>query len=300
MIAGMCFPLILIAAFIIFTGGQAKSITGKWQFSPYGGWKLANNALYMYPHVQTELPQNLPARFNALDSSIRSFFKANEPKSLFEDDATAGSYFMFGRNSPLIAYMDAKYGKGAFVNSKKWYTVAPFYQSYGSLLIQKYPGSFLLYFVGPNLYRYFFPPAEILGGSNEYAIYENLDAPLLKDFFRLSSSGESDSIAGRHDYILYPSSVLFTLSHYFFVFCVIRFLLLGGFRKLPKPIWLCVCLAAGFWICDLGFSILSSAVVLRYQLFITTLEISFGIFLGQYTWQNLEYSKAEGRKGMTH
>ncbi|HEY4064978.1 MAG TPA: hypothetical protein VGM30_23905 [Puia sp.] len=41
-------PVILIGGFVIYTGNVIKEITGIRQFSPFSGWQIANNALYMY------------------------------------------------------------------------------------------------------------------------------------------------------------------------------------------------------------------------------------------------------------
>lgn len=50
-LTGIALPLVFIFLFVQHTRKVADVMTGTPQFSIFGGWQLANNALYMYPHI---------------------------------------------------------------------------------------------------------------------------------------------------------------------------------------------------------------------------------------------------------
>jgi hypothetical protein len=55
-ITGLGLGLLLCGWFIGITMFQYKKLTGYWQFSPFSGWLLANNALYAYREVNPADP----------------------------------------------------------------------------------------------------------------------------------------------------------------------------------------------------------------------------------------------------
>jgi len=60
---GILLQCLLLGIFILFTSYKMHSITGERQFTAFGGWKLANDALYMYEHVHDSRDQNIPEKF---------------------------------------------------------------------------------------------------------------------------------------------------------------------------------------------------------------------------------------------
>jgi hypothetical protein len=126
-IIGIALPCVLFGLFIGYTGNQIAKVTGRREFSPFAGWKLANDAIYVYAHVPAEKRQQVPEKFKALDKKIQQHFSTTKNKADFlEDDFSYGSFYMFYQESPLVLYMDSLYGSGfPFLNTKKWLTVAP-------------------------------------------------------------------------------------------------------------------------------------------------------------------------------
>ncbi len=53
-LAGSLAPFFLIVPFVLITEQKTKAATGTAQFSVFGGWQIANNALYMYSHIQVD------------------------------------------------------------------------------------------------------------------------------------------------------------------------------------------------------------------------------------------------------
>ena len=56
---------------VAYTSNKMLEVTGKRQFSAFGGWQLANNALYMYEHIPASQRGAIPARFAKLEGMVR-------------------------------------------------------------------------------------------------------------------------------------------------------------------------------------------------------------------------------------
>jgi hypothetical protein len=67
-------PLLVIGTFVAYTRDKMEQLTGISQFSPFGGWQLANNALYMYGHIYQERLENLTGELGLVDRTVRRFF----------------------------------------------------------------------------------------------------------------------------------------------------------------------------------------------------------------------------------
>ena len=72
-IFGSGLGLLLISWFVVLSMFQYKKLTGYWQFSPFSGWQLANNALYIYREVNSPDRKAVPMEFRALDNMVCNF-----------------------------------------------------------------------------------------------------------------------------------------------------------------------------------------------------------------------------------
>jgi len=289
-IAGMGVPAALIAGFIYYTSIQVGREMGQRQFSAFGSWKLANDALYVYAHVTPDSASSVPEQYRSLDRRVRTWYQQNQgPVDLLYQDFTSGSYFMFAINSPLVQYMDSLYGGGwPFLNTKKYWAVAPLYQSYGAYLIRKYPTAFIRYFLWPNFLRYYAPPGEIFGSTVPFSLEESYGGPYLRKIFTLATIETKPTSIELSIKILRVYPLVMALGHFGFLLGLVAFLLSGGYRKIGKPINYCVLLIAALWCCDLAFSVLSAGIVLRYQIFVMVPELAFGLYFIEYVYRNLD------------
>jgi len=292
-IAGIVLPLVLLGCFMYYTASQVAAVTGKRQFAPFGGWKLANDALYMYAHVQDE-PEGsagpVPDRFRALDATVRRYFAASRDTfDMLNLDQTSGSTFMFSYDSPLVNYMDSVYGqKGQPFNSPRWMAISPLYQSYGSWLIRKYPMAFARYFCWPNIVRYFAPPAENFATEESYYLRPYLGGAYLQQVFGLTAIPASPGAIAWSQRILRPYPSLLTIFHLAFILGLAGFIFTGGLKRAEGPFRACIGLIAGLWLIDFGFSVLSAGIVLRYQLFVMIPEMACSIYFLSYIYRHLD------------
>jgi len=287
---GIALPLGLIGAFIIYTGNEIASITGARQFSPFGGWKLANNALYAYEHVYPGQAGAAPEKFRPLDSVVRQHFSStSDTVDLLEVDLTSGSYYMFATNSPLVHYTDWQYGPvRPLINSRGYLSLGPLYQSYGIYLIKKYPIAFTRYFVLPNLLHYLFPPKEIFGSKESFNLVEAFGGVFVQKSLRLTNIDTNSKFIRLGEKILSPYPYLMILLHSGFILGLLGFTLYGGFKVMSGPYRHCLLAIAALWLLDLGFSVFSAAIVLRYQLFIMMVEMAFGAYFIAFTHRQLK------------
>ena len=289
-VAGIALPLVLVLGFIHFTSSGIASITGQRQFSPFGGWKLANDALYMYAKVQPADAATVPSAFRPLDSTVRQYFAtAQGLEDTLESEPSSGSYFMFDPRTPLVLYMERLHPEPwPFFGTRTWYEVAPLYQSYGLYLIKKYPLSFARYFLLPNCLRYAVPPAEFFGSTIPFQLHESHGGPFIREMFGLTTIMVPASRIELSRRILYTYPTIFAIIHFCFILGCCGFTMAGGWRRLPRHLTSCIILAVGLWLCDLGFSVVSAGIVLRYQIFMMIIESSLGCYFIAFTYRNMD------------
>jgi len=288
---GAGLPLVLVGSFIFYTSYSVGKFTGTRQFSAFGSWKLANDAIYMYAHARPEKSEKVPEKFRVLDSMVRSYL-ANpaEPVDMLYDDFTSGSFFMYSLNSPLVLYMESRVGgrEWPFLNTKQYWEIAPLYQAYGLFLIRKYPMTFARHFLLPNFFRYYSPPGEIFGSPVSFDLHEWYGGPELRKVLKLTTIETKLSSIELSATILNNFPSLMAIAHFGFIFGLLGFLILGGYRRIGRPYNYCVLLIAVLWCCDLAFSVLSAGIVLRYQIFVMVPELSFGSYFIEYVYRHFD------------
>ncbi len=291
-LAGIVLPLALVASFIFYTRHRAADSGGEQQFSAFGGWKMANDALYMYAHVFSDHPQPVPEKFRTLDSMVRRYFVDYQEKGdILTPDYTSGSFFMFAGESPLVQYMFRQSGRAyywPFLNSRHWLAVAPFFQSYGAYLIGKYPLAFAQYFLWPNMIRWINPPGEIFGSEMPFQWVEAYGGVYVRACLSMDGMSFSKRSISVSKDILYLYPKISAAVHLAFIIGLLGFLSSGGFRRLVNPVKDGLILITALWGCDLCFSLLSAAVVLRYEIFMMILEMAFGLYFIGYTYKSLD------------
>ena len=292
--AGVTLPVVLMGSFILYTSNKVAKVTGQGQFSAFGSWKIANDALYAYAHILPENIDTVPEKFRALDNKVRQYFRITKDSADLQNslDFTSGSFYMFSQQSPLVEYMNSMFDKNQwFLNSRKWLIVAPLYQSYGIYLIRKYPAAFARYFCWPNFLRYIIPPGEILGSTVPFKLnklIEGYAGQYHRKLFSFTTITPSPSSIELSVKLLSFYPPVMAIIHLSFVLGFLGFVACHGFSRIGQPFNYCLLLIVGLWVCDFGFSVLSAGIVLRYQLFMMILEMAAGLYFLEYTYQHLD------------
>jgi len=277
-IAGITLSLMSIGLFIGFTEIAFYRLNGVRQFSPFGGWQLANNALYTYSNVRLDDPTKVPNRFIELDSLTRRSFISSETKMLLLEHQSIRDYYIWDTvNSPLWQYKRYKYKNDHSTNNYiKWASMGPVYSAYGNYLIQKYPIEYFEYFMLPNVFNFFLPQIADLDyynqGSNKIIYLE----AIWFDYKYLSLTRTPK------DYelnIIKPYPLIMGFFNVLFLLSIILYLVLKHYKKAEKTLNKSVILAFGFWLLNLFFSTSASTIEIRFQVFQFILCSSMSIIL---------------------
>ena len=262
---GIISSTLVIVLFIAYTGHRYKELTGTWQYSPFAGWQMANNAMYAYRYVDSADRKPVPPRFRPLDNMVRKYFDTSRniqthPAEMF----LASTVYMWDPRSPLYIYRNTLFGKDSTtVELKKWASMGPLYKDYGWYIIRQYPGLFASYFLWPNANKYYAPPIEFLGSYNS-----NKDSvtPIAKVWFRYASQKVTTRTKDKKIQILDFYPILSGVINAAMLFGLLFFILLDGFRQ-PGPFRKGIALAGAVWILNAAFTIFASSAALRFQAF---------------------------------
>jgi hypothetical protein len=272
-LAGLGLGLLLCGWFIALTMFQFKKLTGYWQFSPFSGWQVANNAMYAYRKVDSAAREPVPPQFRKLDKMVRSLFDRYPNLPVGE----ASTYFMWAPSLPLMRYKEKVFqGKDSAASEfKQWASMGPLYSAYGWCIIKKYPLHFLRYFVGPNTLKYFFPPVEYLEDYNrgQPTVLESAVT-----WFGYKNNQVKTNMQSSKVWVLQYYPYLVCFSNLILFLMLLSYLLLKGwqFNASSKKI---IILAGFVWLANAGFIIVVAPVALRFQAFPALLSISFCLLL---------------------
>jgi hypothetical protein len=168
-LSGIAAGLLLIGGFIFFTSQEYAVFIGKKVFSPFSGWQLANNALYVYRHIDSAKRKPAPKKFQGIDRIVRTYFDTSRnisthPMEMLE----ASTPYMWTPASPLQSYMMKKYRHDESIKDssvrryKRWASAGPLLGEYGCWLIRQYPKEYIHHYLWPNTIEYYTPPLEFL------------------------------------------------------------------------------------------------------------------------------------------
>ena len=289
-------PALLLLAFIYYTGNSVKQMTGTRKFSPFGGWQMANNALYLVRNAH-DLPP-APARFAGLDSQIRHYFDtAKQERTLF-DASYPGIYFLWSQQGPLAAYVNQQRKKDTTVPYfTSWTAASQQYTGYATWLIGQHPAAFVQHFVWPNTIRYIFPPLEFMGRYNS-----NMDTvdQMAKFWFHYKSNRVKAFSKDFQAFLLAGFPILNLVTNLFFLLIVLLFAFTKSAWKitsvpaghLPPPTSAVaqapssspafaryIAVVFALWLLHFAFSVVAAPVVLRYQVFLLTICLSFSLLI---------------------
>jgi hypothetical protein len=275
-VVGIITSIFFISLFVWFSSNQYKKLTGHWQYSPFSGWQLANNAMYAYRYVHPSEREPVPAKYRTLDNMIRQFFDStHDAKKFPTEQEMASTYYMWSSGMPLIRYeTDIYKNDNASSDLKKWASMGPFFKQYGLYIIRKYPWHFIRFFIWPNSQKYYAPPNEFL------SVYNSGKDTVLKiaqTWFGYKSRNVTTRMKTKEVVVLEFLPILSGIINIALLCCLICYVSLKGWRY--KTFFTkAIILGATFWLLNACFTIGASSAALRFQSFPIILTTTF-VFL---------------------
>lgn len=281
-------PLLLIGCYIWYTRSEMKRMTGVSQFTPFGGWQLANNALYVYGHTYRGLSKQFDGELGQLDLVIRRYFDStHRVESLLDYSANeSGFYYSGDGGSPLMSYLVSRYGPDTvFQDFRKWGPMGELYSRYGSKIIESHPLAFLRYWAWPNTIRYFYPPAEIFAKYSPYFLRQDGFGRMAQRALGVRTLMVGIGLIQFRTKLLAFYPTFFALLNVWFVLAICGFWLIGAGRQSDKYVRQVVHIITFLWLCNFLFSVTASCIVLRYQVPIMIVEFGFCLLLTEKAFQ---------------
>jgi hypothetical protein len=272
----MCF------LFVFYTSYKYKQLTGYWQYSPFSGWQMANNAMYAYRYVDSADRKPVPKKFQVLDNMIREFFDSTrDTKKHPTEAAMASTFYMWSPGMPLFKYRNKIFAKDSTAKElKKWASMGPFYGEYGLLIIKKYPWHYLRYFTWPNANKYYAPPVEFMQNFNSGKSWVPAVA---KNWFGYKSTKLKTRTKNLEVHVLDFYPILSGIINVVMLLGLLSFASLKGFTE-KNPLRYAIMLGGSIWLLNAGFTIGASSAALRFQSFPIILTTTFTVILIDWTW----------------
>jgi protoporphyrinogen oxidase len=279
-LSGIALGAGLVGLSILYTSGKMKEVTGQQQFSAFGGWQLANNALYMYETIPAKDRTPVPARFAKLETMVRQHMDTLSRVKLTKEDTVSARFYLWSDKGPLIQYMVQEWKKDSTTPYfKRWASEAPLYRDYGAYLIHKYPWAFATNVLLPNAARYAVPPAEFL---EIYNMGSDSVGPLAKAWFNYKSLKVKDHNKKEARIGIMEWYSTFTcIANVLFLIGLVGMFLFHGFKTKGDMLTKIILLFTSVYLVNTGFSIFASPIVLRYQLFPMLICLTMAIVMMQ-------------------
>ncbi|SEW43141.1 hypothetical protein [Chitinophaga arvensicola] len=274
-VTGILLPLLFIFLFVQHTRKVADVMTGTPQFSIFGGWQLANNALYMYPYITVK--GQPPAECREFDQVVQTYFRniPEEGKSISPRD---GAFYIKYSKAPLKQYVATHINpeKDSTNGIYSWGAVAPIYGSYGKFLMLEHPIAFARYFLLPNTINYFLPPLEKL---EVYNLGEDRVSGMAVKWFHYPGNKVTAISWDAQGIILLLFPAIFLSLNFFFCWTLVLWIRSAHGRKADPVFKYALIIITTLLIVNAAFSILASPIVFRYQVFPMLLCFSFVLLM---------------------
>jgi hypothetical protein len=268
---------LLLLLFIGNTQYEYKRKTKTIQYSAFGGWQIASNALYGYAYAKLDNPATMPYKFRELHTIVNHHMDSIRQLKHRPDNEVA-IYYLWNAKSPLHVYMKKKLKSNKESDYyQKWVALAPLYQQYGRLLIQKHPLKFIKYYIWPNLLKYYSPPPKFMGWFN---MGRNTVDSIAVTWFGLTNNKIPSHLNDQRIYVVNLFPTLLAIINPMLLFAWLLFVSCGGLKKCTSNIAWVLSLQFLIWLSNSIFSILSAPNELRYQVFPIIITVIFcGLFL---------------------
>jgi hypothetical protein len=277
-IIGFAFGLALCGWFVGVTMYQYKRLTGYWQYSPFSGWQMANNAMYAYRYVDSADRKPVLQQYQALDNMIRKFYDMTRNVTYYPSEkAMASTFYMWTPGMPLMNYRDSIFKAKApkAVEFKKWASMGPLYRSYGLYIIKKYPLYYVSYFLWPNAGKYYAPPVEFLESYNSGRRAVTDQA---KQWFGYKTRFVKTRMKNPDSWVLNFYPILSGIINCLMFFGLFYYLLLKGWKQ-NISFHKTIIMGGILWLLNAVFTITASSAALRFQSFPIILTTTYTLII---------------------
>lgn len=278
-LTGIGFTLFLLFFFVGATQYEYDKKTHTLQFSAFGSWQMAANALYGYAHATPITPEKVPVQFKGLHELVNHHMDSLRRQSIRPDEEV-GVYYLWDFKSPLRLYMDFSWRNDTTTKYlKKWASMGPLYAAYGSYLIKSRPFEFIKYYLWPNAIKYYAPPTKFMG---IYNMGNEKVTPIVANWFGWKNNKLHTYSKHKGIKITEAFPIIFSIINIAFLLGFIAYALLGGFNNtssyIKKILWWTITI----WLTNMFFSIFAAPIELRYQLFPMVITFCFMFSLLAY------------------
>jgi hypothetical protein len=261
-----------LLVFIGCTGYEYYKRTNTIQYSAFGRWQMAANALYAYAYAEPIDPGNVPVRFHDLHAEVNRHMDSLRQLD-DRPDEEIGVYYLWITQSPLIQYgihlWQKKHRTPQFI---KWSSMAPLYGDYGRWLITQHPGLFIEHFALPNLERYYQPPVTSL---ELYNLGDKRVDSVTVTWFNLKDNQLPYRLHDPkiHIMVLFPPAI--SVINTIYLVSALVFLGFVGLKQCNATNKRIFSIMLLVWLCNLIFSVISAPTELRYQIFPVIITFPF-------------------------
>jgi hypothetical protein len=261
---------LLFGGYVWYTGEQYRKLLGRWEFSPFGGWQIASNALIMCHNMHAEnyssdIP---PPELQSLHRHVVEALVFTRQKNMHPSALCV--HYMW-QEGPLWSYMALQYPNLESDNwFKEWASMGHLYRQYGNYLIMQHPLEYVRYYIGEGLYWYVVPTMEFsnISRSGRYVVDYKI-----KRWFNYPSAQLSCTM--RTYFSMWPYLNIIFILNVCMVISTILFFICRCYKLVGRKACKAIMFAAGFWVVNFLFSIISSPMALRYAISVMVLDIGF-------------------------
>lgn len=287
-----CLPIISLLAILISTSKPLFKFIGIAAFAGFifmflmlsgisskklNGWQIANNALYIRPHVTVDSTLLSTPELQELDHLARSFNKRLNKASYALLTKTQPNCFISFPQSPLNKYFSLHFTTGSIQQTLLAKSQAAItFHEYGSYFVKHYPVAYARYFLLPNTANYLLPFLEDLG---QYNLGKTQVPPVVQDWFDYQTGDIQSSFSTLKMIIIKPLPYLFLLANIFFLGSLIWWILSKAYRKITPTLKTSLVIAIVYFLLNYCYSISASIVVFKSQMFSFIICSSFSFLL---------------------
>jgi hypothetical protein len=281
-LAGLGLGLLLCSSFVFYTSYKYKQVSGHWQYSPFSGWQLANNAMYAYKYVDSAQRKPMPKKFERLDAMSRQYYDASHNEHPHPQEfVSASTIYMWTPFLPLWRYTNNLFKSDTNATDiQKWSSVAPLYKDYGIQIIKRYPLYFARYFLWPNAQKYYAPPVEFLGQYNSGVDSASYFAQV---WFKYKSSKVYTRVKDNEVRIVDFYPILSGFINVVMLCALVYYFVMNGWKQ-KGNFRIGILMGGIVWLLNAGFTIFASSAALRFQSFPLMLTTIFTVFLLEWLW----------------
>jgi hypothetical protein len=281
--------VILLLFFIGCTENEYHKMTRTTQYSAFGSWQMAANALYAYTYAEPIDPGNVPQQFRNLHAAVNHHMDsiravANLP---YQD---IGVYYLWVYESPLIQYAKHQWQKDSTTPQfTKWASMGPLYGAYGRLLITQHPGLFIKHFIWPNLVRYYQPPTVSL---SKYNLGDTKVDSITVTWFNWKNNQLPSRLHDPQIHVMILFTPMVAVINTIFILSALIFLSISGLKQCSPTNKYILSIMLMVWLGNFIFSVVSAPTELRYQIFPVVITMPFCLFIVSWLIQASESESA--------